>query len=74
MRGNRSKGKKSSIFRMFLIPLIGVMLLQGAITIGTLVTRQITRTLEEYSSSMMSRLVENRKVILQTGAWCCKTT
>ncbi len=65
MRGNRSKGKKSSIFRMFLIPLIGVMLLQGAITIGTLVGRQITRTLEEYSSSMMSRLVENRGVVLQ---------
>ena len=42
---------------MFLIPLIAIMLLQGAITIGTLVIRRITGTLEEYSGNMMSRLV-----------------
>ncbi|EOS64810.1 PAS domain S-box protein [Oscillibacter sp. 1-3] len=59
------KRKKRTIFRMFLVPLIAIMLLQGAITIGTLVVRRITGTLEEYSGNMMSRLVENRGVILQ---------
>ena len=65
MRGVDQKRKKRTIFRMFLIPLIAIMLLQGAITIGTLVIRRITGTLEEYSGNMMSRLVENRGVILQ---------
>ena len=57
--------KKRTIFRMFLFPLIAIMLLQGAIAISTLVIRRITETLEEYSGNMMSRLVENRGVILQ---------
>lgn len=51
---------------MFLFPLIGIMLLQSAITIGTLVFRRTTKTLEEYSANMISRLVENRGVILQS--------
>ena len=59
------KKKKLTIFKFFLIPLIAIMLIQSAITIGTLVFRQTTKTLEEYSSSMMRRLVENRQVILQ---------
>lgn len=50
---------------MFLIPLIVIMLIQSVITIGTLVVRRTTGMLEEYSSGMMSRLVENRKLILE---------
>ena len=50
---------------MFLVPLIMIMLMQSMIIIGTLVVRKIGGMLQEYSSSMMSRLVENRKVILQ---------
>lgn len=50
---------------MFLIPLIIIMLIQSVITIGTLVIRRTAQTLEEYSSSMMNRLVENRRVILE---------
>ncbi len=65
MGSKRQRRKKTTIFRMFLIPLIGIMLIQSMITIGTLVAKRITVTLEEYSGSMMSRLVENRKVILQ---------
>lgn len=61
----RGKNKKTTIFRIFLIPLTIIMLIQSAITIGTLVVRRIAETLEEYSGGMMSRLVENRKVILQ---------
>ncbi len=63
MRGNR---KKASIFRIFLLPLIAIMLVQSAITIGTLMVMRTAETLEEYSGSMMSRLVENRRVILQS--------
>ncbi len=57
--------KKSTIFRIFLIQLIAIMLVQGAISIGTLVVRRTASTLEGYSSGMMSRLVENRKVVLE---------
>ncbi len=65
MRDKSRKRKKTTIFRIFLIPLIAIMVVQGAITIGTLIVRRTARTLEEYSGNMMSRLVENRKVILQ---------
>ena len=66
MKDRSRKKKKTSIFRIFLIPLIVIMLVQSAITIGTLVVRHTAKTLEEYSSGMMRRLVENRKVILQS--------
>lgn len=59
------KRKKTSIFRIFLIPLIAIMLVQSIITIGTLVVRGTVGILQGYSSSMMNRLVENRRVILQ---------
>ena len=65
MEDKRQKKKKLTIFRMFLVPLIMIMLMQSMIIIGTLVVRKIGGMLQEYSSSMMSRLVENRKVILQ---------
>ena len=67
----RKRKKRSTIFRIFLLPLISIMLLQSAITIGTLVVRRTAATLEEYSGSMMARLVENRGVILQNdmGQW-----
>lgn len=65
MEAKNLKRKKTSIFRIFLIPLIAIMLVQSVVTIGTLVVRKTTGMLKEYSSGMMSRLVENRKVILQ---------
>ncbi len=65
MKGRMKKKRKSTIFRIFLIPLVVIMLIQSLITIGTFVVRRTAATLEEYSSSMMSRLVENRRVIMQ---------
>ena len=59
------KGKKLTIFQFFLVSLIVIMLVQSAITIGTLIVRRTAKTLEEYSGGMMRRLVENRQVILQ---------
>ena len=44
----RPKKKKTTIFRIFLIPLIGIMLIQSVITIGTLVVRRTTEALESY--------------------------
>ena len=63
MRGHA--GKKRTIFRMFLLPLIAIMLVQSVITIGTLVVRGTGGALAGYSVGMMGRLVENRRLILQ---------
>ncbi len=60
-----TKGRKNTIFKIFLIPLIAIMLVQSGITIGTLILRHTTEMLEEYSSAMMRRMVENRGVILR---------
>lgn len=65
MEGRKDRKKKITIFRIFLAPLIGIMLIQSIITIGTLVVRQTADILSAYSIGMMNRLVENRKVILQ---------
>lgn len=65
MKGMGRRRKKATIFRIFLIPLILIMLVQSLITVGTLVVRKTGGMLEEYSANMMGRLVENRKVILQ---------
>ena len=65
MKDRSRKKKKTSIFRIFLIPLIVIMLVQSMITIGTLIVRRTAGMLQEYSGGMMIRLVENRKVILQ---------
>lgn len=65
MEGKSRNRKKTTIFRIFLVPLILIMLVQSIITVGTLVVRRTAGMLEEYSGNMMGRLVENRKVILQ---------
>ncbi|MCI8542677.1 MAG: response regulator [Lachnospiraceae bacterium] len=65
MESEKRDRKKATIFKIFLIPLIIIMLTQSVITIGTLVIKRVAGRLEEYSVSMMNRMVENRKVILQ---------
>ena len=52
MRSRDHKRKKTSIFRIFLIPLIIIMLIQSIITMGTLVVRRTAEMLKEQSSSM----------------------
>ncbi len=61
---NRAK-KQHTIFRIFLLPLIAIMLLQSLLTLGTLIGRRTFRVIQDYSVDMMSRTVENRKVILE---------
>lgn len=65
MKGRGQKKRKSTIFRIFLFPLIAIMMIQSIITMGTLVVRRTTKMLEQYSSGMMNRLVENRALILE---------
>lgn len=61
----RTYKKKPTIFRIFLMFLLAIMLVQSGVTIGTLVVLRTAQTLEEYSSGMMNRLVENRRIILE---------
>ena len=44
MKDKNEKRKKSTIFRIFIIPLTAIMLIQSIITIGTLVVRRTTST------------------------------
>lgn len=60
-----NRNKKQTIFRIFLIPLVGVMLAQSLIVLGVLVFRRTSTMLQDYSISMLLRMVENRKVILR---------
>lgn len=58
------------------MPLIAVMLLQGLLTLGTMIGRKTFRLIRSYSVNMMSRTVENRKVILEnemTQRWASVT-
>lgn len=65
MIGKSRRKKKQTIFWIFLWPLIAIMLVQGMVTMGTLVIKKVASMLEEYSSGMLNQLVENRKVILE---------
>lgn len=56
---------KISIISLFIIPIVAVMIAQGAVSIGTLKINGADRTLENNAVNMMSRTVENRKVILE---------
>ena len=66
MDGRVEKGRKSTIFRIFLVPLIAIMLVQSVIAIGTLVVRRTAGALEEYSAGMMGGLVKNQLRRLET--------
>lgn len=67
MRQRATDRKKYTIFRMFLVPLIAIMLVQSLLTLGTLVVKQTFETIQNYSVGMMSRIVENQKVILENA-------
>ncbi len=57
--------RKQTIFRIFLLPLVGVMLAQSLIVLGVLVFRRTSTMLQDHSVNMLLRMVENRKVILR---------
>lgn len=57
--------RKISIISLLIIPIVAVMIAQGVVSIGTLKINGADRTLENNAVNMMSRTVENRKVILE---------
>lgn len=57
--------RKKTIFKIFLIPLTIVILIQGGIIFGTLLVSRTSKALQDYSVGMMYRTVENRRVILE---------
>ncbi len=63
-KGNLKK-RKQTIFRIFLIPLVALMLAQSLIVLGVLVFRRTSTMLQDHSVNMLLRMVENRKVILR---------
>ena len=57
--------RKKSIFQLFIIPLIAVMLIQAAISFGTVISSGTTAMLDEYSVGILGQTVENRRIILE---------
>ena len=57
--------RKISIISLFIIPIVAIMIAQGAVSIGTLRINGADRTLENNAVDMMSQTVENRRVILE---------
>ncbi len=74
MKRKSENHKENSIFRIFLIPLIAIMLIQGLLTLATLIGGRIFSTIQGYSASMMARTVENRKVVLENDMVRCAST
>lgn len=59
--------KKKTIFRMFLIPLVLVMLFQAVIVSGSVILGGSTAMLNENSVDIMNKAVENRRLILENS-------
>ena len=57
--------QKISIISLFMIPIVVVMIAQGAVSIGTMKINGADRMLENNAVDMMGQTVENRKVILE---------
>lgn len=57
--------QKISIISLFMIPIVVVMIAQGAVSIGTMKINGTDRMLENNAVDMMGQTVENRKVILE---------
>lgn len=56
--------RKKTILRMFLVPLIVVMLFQAVVAFGAVYLGGTTRHLNEYSVGIMEQIVKNRNLIL----------
>lgn len=57
--------RKISIISLFIIPIVMILIAQGAVSIGALKLNGADRELENNAVDMMSQTVENRKVILE---------
>ena len=66
MRKKRITSPKN-IFRLFIVPLILIMLVQALISYGTVTFKGTFATLDAYSISRLSQAVENRKIIFENS-------
>lgn len=67
MDKDNMKKKKDTIFKLFIIPLIVIMLIQAVISYGTVLSSGVPRLLEEYSVNLFAQTVENRKNIMENN-------
>ncbi len=61
------KKKKDTIFKLFIIPLIIIMLIQALISYGTVLGSGVPRLLQEYSAGLFAQTVENRRNIMENN-------
>ena len=59
--------KKRTIFSLFVVPLILVMMVQAMISYGTFFFSGTPFLLKEYSVGILNQTVENRKILLENG-------
>lgn len=59
--------KPRTIFGLFIVPLIVIVLFQAAIYMGTIVMGKTPRLLDQYLISTQSQMVENRKLVLENS-------
>ena len=59
------KKKKKTLLRIFLLPILIIVLLQGGVTFLTLFSTGLQKKLEENTIRMDRHIVQNRQVLLE---------
>ena len=57
--------KKKTLLKIFLIPILGIVLIEGIVPFLTLVFSGIKSNLEENNIRVVNHIVENRQVVLE---------
>ena len=57
--------RKKTLLKIFLIPILGIVLIQGIVPFLTLVFSGIKSNLEENNIRVVNHIVENRQVVLE---------
>ena len=66
MKNMKKEPSKKSIFRLFLVPLIVLMLVQSSIILGIIVFRGVINTIQDASVEALERDVETRRSRLES--------
>ncbi|QNM04534.1 ATP-binding protein [Qiania dongpingensis] len=59
--------KKRTIYRLFIIPLLVILLVQAVVSLGTVIFGGTTSLLDQYLVSIQDRTVENRQILLENN-------
>lgn len=60
-----NKNKSRSIFRLFLIPLLIILMVQGIVVYAMITANDIVGKIHNYSVTTMKRTIENRKTTFE---------